>query len=105
MQNFSSLASTQADLDKFLSFFQEIFRNFLKKIRNFGKKIGVKLLKRQLSPKFEPSSFFYQNFKNIFNFFQNLMEFKNLEFEVHQVGPKDLGSQTSAYNTVELASI
>jgi hypothetical protein len=32
MQNFSSLAFTQTDLDKFLDFFQEKFKIFLKKI-------------------------------------------------------------------------
>jgi hypothetical protein len=31
MQNFSSLASTQTDLGKFLTFFQEKFKIFLKK--------------------------------------------------------------------------
>jgi hypothetical protein len=32
MQNFSSVAYTQTDLDKFLSFFQEKLKIFLKKI-------------------------------------------------------------------------
>jgi hypothetical protein len=35
MQNFNSLASTQTDLDKFLTIFQVNFRIFLKKIQNF----------------------------------------------------------------------
>jgi hypothetical protein len=35
MPNFSSPASLQTDLDKFLTFFQGKFKIFLKKIQNF----------------------------------------------------------------------
>jgi hypothetical protein len=60
MQNFSSLACSQMDLDTYLTFFQDKFKIFLNKILTFPnlKKFCIEITKRHLLPNFEPFSIF-----------------------------------------------
>jgi hypothetical protein len=67
-------ASTQTDLDKFLTIFQVKFRIFLRKFQNFPilkKKIQIEHRKRHLLPKFKPSSIFTKISKLILIFFDS----------------------------------
>jgi hypothetical protein len=73
MQNFNSLASTQTDLDKFLTIFQVNFRIFLSKFQIFPilKKIQIDYRMRHLLTNFKPSSIFTKISKVILIFFDS----------------------------------
>jgi hypothetical protein len=75
MQNFSSLASSQTDLDKFLTIFEENFRIFQenssansekiqKRVRNF-----IFHIAKHVYAKFQLSSFYPDGLKHIFDHF------------------------------------
>ena len=101
MQNLSSLALTQTDLGKFLTFFQEKFRIFLRKFQNF------EILKKVLFRASWKASFLKisahlvvlkkiqkknQNFLTP-EFSQEISKFQNSEYEVHHSSPNNSGSQ------------
>jgi hypothetical protein len=71
MQNFSSPAFTQMDLDFFFKFFQVNFRIFLRHFQIFPilKKFQIEHPKRHLLPKFESSRIFTKISKLILIFF------------------------------------
>jgi hypothetical protein len=91
--NFSSLVSTQTESDKFLTFFQEKFKIFLRKFQNVHiltkNPNRAEHLKRHLLPKFEPSSIFTEKSKMILiflllSFLKRFKFIQNSECEVHQ---------------------
>jgi hypothetical protein len=86
MQNFNFLAVTQTDLDKFLTFFQEKFQIFLKKISKFSNS-EKRASQETSSTKFEPPSLFTK--LKIFFLAHEISKFKNSEYEVHQSSPND----------------
>jgi hypothetical protein len=92
MQNFSFLASTQVDLDIFLTIFQEKFQDFPKE--------NLKFSKSEKSSKLIQFFFYSWVFKGI-------SKFQNSEYEVHQVGSNEACSQNFSFlalNTAELAT-
>jgi hypothetical protein len=75
MQNFSSLACTQTDLDTFLTIFEENFRIFQEnslanseKFQTWVCKFILNLVKH-IHAKFRPSSFYLDGLRHIFDNF------------------------------------
>jgi hypothetical protein len=71
MPNFSSPASTQTDLDKYLTFFQGKFKIFLKKIQNFSnlKNVLIRASQKVTFVKILTIQHFIKIFKNDFLIF------------------------------------
>jgi hypothetical protein len=76
MQNFSSVASTQTDLDTFLTIFEENFRIFQENSLANSKKFQTYLwnfilnLAKHRHAKFQLSSFYPDGLSQIFDLFQ-----------------------------------
>jgi hypothetical protein len=73
MQNFNSLASTQTDIAKFWTFFQENFRFFFSeflKIPNLNIQLLFELAKH-IHAKFQLSSFYPDGLRQIFDHFSS----------------------------------
>jgi hypothetical protein len=97
-----------------------IFELFSRKIQDFLKenleffkseKSWIEILQRHLLPNFEPSSILLKFSKQIFKFFDSwvfkgISKLQSSEYEVHQVGSNEGGSQNFSFlalNTAELA--
>ena len=97
MSNFSSLAFTQTDLGKFLTFFQENFRIFLRKFQNFEilKKVLIRATQKVSFSKISAHLVVLKKIqKKIQNFLtpefsQEISKFQNSEYEVHQSSTND----------------
>jgi hypothetical protein len=80
MQNFSSLASTQTDFDKFLTIFEENFRIFQEKLLSEFKKnqtwvCNFKLnLAKHIHAKFQLSSLNPDGLRQIFDLFSRKIQ-------------------------------
>jgi hypothetical protein len=89
MQNFSSLACTQTDLDKFLTIFEENFRIFQENSQANSKKSKPELcsfmfnLAKHVRAKFQHSNFYPDGLRHFFYLFsREIQDFlkENLEF-------------------------
>jgi hypothetical protein len=110
MQNFSSLACTRTDFDKFSTWWWFSSRKFW----NFQiwKRFWIEIPKRHLLTNFEPSSIFWKFSKLFSNFFDSWVfkrfsKFQNSEYEVHQVGSNEACSKNFSFlalSTAELAA-